>query len=471
LPGYVLLLFMRNAAARERGVSAARTLLFMAGGSLLAGGLWYFLSGTAYEGSRVILSIAAFGEPGAIQRYTLLHSAHLLDVVNMLLLAGAPALLVLSFMRRRGMSVAAVVAAAHVLFLLFLLLFGYTGFGMARDWDVNTLFGVALAMFALVVLRDHREKEKRFWMAYMLSGAALVATLPWLAVNISTDASVQRFRHVMALDDELIPGDFALNGYEHLRKYYQSIGDDAGVAWAIERKIAMVGYPDDMRKYVLSAITTMRGGEREAAFAYTFAALMQRLDRMQAQGVQRLYEGTRSEFSEVFAETVLQAEYLALAGALPAGFASAWTDSLRHHDDEGGMTVIVEALMREARGLPPRDLPRFAAAARDIDGSATLATYSGRVLLAADRIDDAIAVLRTAIRLDEQFTLPALYLGQALLQLDPPEIPEAAVQLRRFLATPEGHRIADAASARQLMDFARRVLDQVEQRLTAVEQR
>ena len=49
-------------------------------------------------------------------------------------------------------------------------------------------------------------------------------------------------------DGDLVTGDFALNGYEHLRKYYQSTGDGEAMAWAIRKKVEMVGYPDDYRK-------------------------------------------------------------------------------------------------------------------------------------------------------------------------------------------------------------------------------
>ncbi len=462
LPGFLLLLYSRRSTDGSSRMTPLRALAIGAGASLIAGGIWYFASGTAFEGSRVILSLVPFGEEGAMQQYTLLHPAHLLDVVNILLLLGGPLLAALPFLRLRNMDNASLVALAHVLFTGFLLLFGYTGFGMARDWDVNALFGVALAIFTLTLLRASADATRRSWLAYLISGAVIVGTLPWLAVNIGTDSSVGRFRHIMALDDELLPGDFALNGYEHLRKFYQSTGDNAGVAWAIERKIDMVGYPDDFRKYVLAAVTSMSGSEREGAFARTFGGILQRLRQMQTAGVDSLYEGDRQSFEEVYAETLMQADYLSLARAMNPAIAQSYLDSLRAVDSDGGTVILIEALMLEARGQAPASIEAFSSAAHALHGSSTLAAYAGRVLLTAGRIDDAVGVLREAIRLDEQFTLPSLYLGQALLRLDPPDAAGAVAQLRRFIDTPGGHRIGDPRAQQQLMDAAQRLLQQIE---------
>jgi glycopeptide antibiotics resistance protein len=463
LPGFLLLLYARAAKEDSAGASM-RMLGIVAAASLLLGGVWYFASGTAFEGSRVILSLSPFGEEGAVQRYTLLHSAHLLDVFNMLFLAGGPLLAVLPFVFVKKPGTETVIALAHVLFLGFLLFFGYTGFGMARDWDVNALFGVALAMYVLTLLRSQNDAIRRSWLSYLLSGAVLAGTLPWLAVNMTTEASVARFRDVMALDDELLPGDFALNGYEHLRKYYQSVGDDAGVAWAIGMKIDMVGYPDDFRKYVLAAITTMSGVEREAAFARVFGDILERLRRMNASGVEKLYEGSRRSFEEVYTETLMQADYLGLGRAMQPALANDYLDSLRALTPGGAGVLLAEGLMREARGGAPESMEQFITAAGTIESSGTLAAYAGRVLLANSRYDESVEVLKKAIALDSQFTLPSLYLAQALLSLDTPDHTAAAEQLRRFLATPDGHRVGDPAAQRQLVETAERMLLQLEMR-------
>ncbi|MCZ7556705.1 MAG: tetratricopeptide repeat protein [Bacteroidia bacterium] len=461
LPGFLLLLHARG-LKEDDGSATMRMLRIGTAAALLLGGLWYFASGTAFEGSRVILSLSPFGEEGAMQHYTLLHPAHLLDVVNILLLVGGPLLMVLPFLWTRKIGTEAAIALAHVLFLGFLLFFGYTGFGMARDWDVNALFGVALGMYVLTLLRSQSDAARRSWLSYVLAGAMLAGTLPWLAVNITTEASVARFRDVIALDDELIPGDFALNGYEHLRKYYQSVGNSVGVAWAIQKKTEMVGYPDDFRKYVLAAVTTMRGAERELAFTSALGGILERLRRMKDGGVEKLYEGSMRSFEEVYTETLMQAEYLGLAGALQPSLARTYLDSLRALETAGVGVVLAEGLMREARGIPPESIAQFASAAAAIESSGTLAAYAGRVLLANGRYEEAVVVLRRAIEFDNQFTLPSLYLAQALLRLDTPDPAAAAEQLRRFLASPEGHRVGDPAAQRQLIDTAERMLLQLQ---------
>ena len=119
-----------------------------------------------------------------------------------------------------------------------------------------------------------------------------------LLVNLDAPRSEQRFRDIMALDDVHIPGDFALNGYEHLRKYSQSTGDRAGVIWAIGKKIEMVGYPEDFRKYALAVIEGAPAAERAPRWAWMMEELRGHLEDMQEKGTDRSYAGSAEEFRE-----------------------------------------------------------------------------------------------------------------------------------------------------------------------------
>ncbi|MBR9977550.1 MAG: hypothetical protein KFH87_05630, partial [Bacteroidetes bacterium] len=373
LPGILFAILARN--PKTEMLLSRRNILIVAAASLVLGGLYYFLSGVAFEGSRVILSLQPFGEEGAVQRYTLLSAAHLIDVPNMLLFVGAQSLLVWLLLRNASWDQASLVGFTHVLFTFFLLFFGSTSFGMARDWDINAYFGVVLALYILMRLRSE-ERRRRDYLLYLLTWGTLLAVLPWLLVNLDTGRSEQRFRHIMALDDEHITGDFALNGYEHLRKYYQSIDSKEDVAWAIRKKIEMVGYPDDFRKYALAVIEGIPAGERPAHYAWMFSELRARLRLMKETGRERLYEGDWDTMFELSLELLIQ------LGQLPRQQGE--IDALFRREIEafrglaGGHVLIDLAVEQYAwdrgDGFPGSAV--FTAAADEVQTSGTLAFYA-----------------------------------------------------------------------------------------------
>lgn len=451
LPGVLLAML----AARERGAAlhSLRLVLGLAAAALLVGGVVYFATGIAFEGSRIILSLVPFGEEGAVQRYTLLSGAHLGDVANMLLFSAAPALLVLPFLRERGWDAASLIGLTHLIFAFFLLVFGYTGFGMARDWDVNAFFGILAVLFVFARLR--REAAPRRGYLLQLAGwASVAATLPWLLVNIDASASERRFRDIMALDDRVIPGDFALNGYEHLRKYAQSTGDRAGVMWAIGKKIEMVGYPDDFRKYALVLIEDLPPEQRAGRWAWMMDALRGQLARATRGGAARAYAGTRGEFRELAAELLTQLGQLSGTSADMDALFDRESAALRALLGDDPLLVMADAQRRwERSGLFPGG-EAYRAAAPTIEASATLAFHAGRGLLTAGEAHPAAQVLARALRLDSSFTLPAFYLAEAESRREPPRLDEAIRYYDLFLSTPEHHRIASPAARQQLMNEA-----------------
>lgn len=464
LPG-VLLAMLAAKEGTARFVTLRNVLLF-AGLALAAGGAYYFGSGIACEGSRVILSLAPFGAEGARQYYTLLSAAHLADVANMLLLTAAPLLAVLPFLRARGRDASALVGLTHVIFSFFLMFFGYSGFGMARDWDVTAFFAVAAALLILTLLR-REEAPRRAHLLKLAAWGSVVAVLPWLLVNIDATRSERRFRDIMALDDRIIPGDFALNGYEHLRKYYQSTGDREGVTWAIGKKIEMVGYPSDYRKYALAVIEGVPADQRAERWAWMLGSLRERLARMREQGRDREYAGTLAEFREVAVELLTQLGQLPQReGELDALFSSE-SAALRGILGEDALLAMAEAQRAWDRtGVFPGG-DAFGAAAASIETSGTLAFYAGRGLLTAGRHASAATALEQSLRLDSSFTLPAYYLAETEMQLDPPRIDRAITHYGLFLSTPERHRIANPAAQQQLMEDARRKTAELELRRLA----
>lgn len=465
LPGVILSLLARShgtavAAGPARFVTLKGVLL-LAAGALAAGAVYYFASGIASEGSRVILSLVPFGEEGAMQHYTLLSGAHLVDVLNMLLFTAGPSLLVLPFLTKKEWDATSLVALTHVLFSFFLMFFGYSGFGMARDWDVTAFFGVLAALLLLTLLR-REEEARRGHLLHLAVWASVVAVLPWLLVNLDAPRSEQRFRDIMALDDRIIPGDFALNGYEHLRKYSQSTGDRAGVIWAIGKKIEMVGYPEDFRKYALAVIEGAPAAERAQRWEWMMEQLRGHLEDLREKGTTESYAGSAEEFREV------AVELLAQLGQLPqtAGEMDALFDreaaALRSLPGTGSLVAMAEAQRQWDRtGSFPGALA-FRRGAEDIRRSGTLAFYAGRGLLTGGEHEGAIIALEQALRLDSSFTLPAFYLAEAERRADPPRITAAIRHYGLFLSTPERHRIASPEAQRRLIDEAQTSVAELE---------
>ncbi|MFA6233431.1 MAG: hypothetical protein WC824_04480 [Bacteroidota bacterium] len=452
LPGVLLALASRQ--ERYRSLLTLRNVLLLAIAALAAGGVYYFASGVAFRGSRILLALQPFGEEGAVQQYTLLSSAHLADILNMLLLTGAPLLAVLPFLRIKGWDAPELVGLTHLLFSLFLMLFGYTCFGMARDWDVNAFFGVVLGGFVLTLLR-REEFPRRNYLLYLAALGSITAVLPWMLVNLDSTRSEKRFRDIMTLDDRNVTGDFALNGYEHLRKYYQSTGDRANVAWAIQKKIEMVGYPEDFRKYALAVIEGMPAAERPSRYAWIFGQLRERLRRMQDSGADVLYEGSREEFRELAVELLIQLGQLPQSGgevdALFRSESAAFVQSLGA-DPLLDMAEVQYGWDRSGQ-FPGGDA--FLRASVEIEKSATLAFYIGRGLLTAQEFVPAAAALERALSLDSSFTLPAYYLAETEIRMDPPRTARALEHYALFLSTPDRHRIANPAAQQQLMNDAR----------------
>jgi len=463
LPGLLVsLISARGGEQAERHLTLRNVLLFT-GGVLALGGLYYFVSGIATEGSRAILSLSSFGEGKTLQNYTLLSSEHLMDIVNMLLLVAAPAALLLVFIPWKGRMWAPVelVALLHMTFLLFLLLFGYTSFGMARDWDVNAGFGLAAAMFAFVMLQ-RCDANRRSYLLYLAAGASIVALLPWIAVNVGTETSVERFRNVMTLDDENIPGDYALNGYEHLRKHYQRVGEQEQLAWAVRKKVAMVGYPLDFRKLMLAIRQGVPPVKQQEYADWLFAEITGKLRTMKREGRDSLYEGTQNEYLELYAEFLLQLPQYPGLTEVSAAYARERLADLRAVTGPHPLAAMVEEHLRWEAGGDSPNTEIISAGAEAIRGSTLLCIFSARALLAAREFDRAERVLLRSLDIDDKFTLPYFMLGEMFATREPPDIDRAIHNLQLFLASVGDDHSMDAVLARRLDDRARHLLAELE---------
>lgn len=465
LPGMIVTLLAVRGGTRLQAHLTLRNVLLFTGGVLSLGGIFYFASGIATEGSRSILSLSPFGEGKTTQSYTLLSSWHLIDVVNMLLLVAGPAALTLFFIpwKDRKWNAAELVALLHVIFPAFLLFFGYTSFGMARDWDVNAGFGLAMGMFAFTMLQ-RSETPRRSYLLYLIAGASIVALLPWIAVNVSTASSVERYRHLMALDEEHIPGDYALNGYEHLRKHYQRTGGEEQLAWTVRKKVAMVGYPMDFRKLMLAIKQGVPPAGQRAYADWLFEELNRKLVTMQRSGRDSLYEGTRTDYIELYAEFLVQLPQYEGFTATAGDYSRKRIADLRSVVGPHPLAELAEEHLRwEAEGDQP-NAQIFSAGADAVRNSTLLCIYSARALAAANGSDAAKRVLQKSLSIDAQYSLPYFMLGELMATREPVDIDGAISNLQAFLASLDGDHSVDPALARRLNDRARQLLGALEAR-------
>ncbi len=461
VPSFLFLVLSRSGNPRVAALLRPKPLALAVGAALLAGGAYYFASGIHVNGSRTVLSMYPFGREGAVQSYTLFSSWHLIDFVNYIFLLAAPALTGMAFIARREAFTRpeTLFAALNTAFFTFLAFFGNMGFGMARDWDINAGLGMSLLFLFLALLRASTRHELKSYLMYATAGASLAAVLPWLAVNLTSASSVERAKAILALDERHIAGDYALNGYEHLRKFFDSRGDAEGVTWAIRKKIEVVGYPEDYRKLALRAITDVPAERKRSEYEWMFDRLAEKVRSMKTAGIDTSYAGTKPEFLEIAAESILQCL------SLPPqwGFDGAFVDFQRRRFAaiEPGAPVLrlLNAQIALAGpGAGPPDRAAFLEGAAAVQSSPTLAAYAGMALLEMKEYEPARNALQRAAALDSTFTLPLLYLAEAEIGLGPAHARSAESHLRRFLDTPEGWRVFGAAGRREALENRARSL-------------
>jgi hypothetical protein len=460
-PGFALLLLWRYGNERLRALVRIGPVLAAIATVLAVSGVWYFASGIAAHGSRVVLSLSPYGKEGAMQSYTLLSSYHLVDFVNSIVLLAGPLLIALVFLLRKDAfrSVAVVVMLVEVLFFSFLAFFGNLSFGMARDWDVNAVLGLAALFFLVAVVRHSAPTARTGSVLLLAAGAALVGGGSWFWVNISPKASVARTREILALDDAHIMGDYALNGYEHLRKYCFAQNDAAGVVWAIKKKIDCVGYPTDFRKLAIAVIQDAAPETKRAEYDWIFDRLFAKIGALRAAGKDASYAGSRSDYIELAAEAVLQCRYLPPRLGFDARYADAQQARLEALAPGDRTVALVRAQLDWIRSGGIADPAPFRAGADAVRASSTLAAYAGIALGTLKEYDRAVVALRKAMALDSTFTLPLLYLAEAEMHLAPPDTADARRSLERFLANTAGSRVfGSRAQQEQLVRQAETML-------------
>ncbi|MBR9976567.1 MAG: hypothetical protein KFH87_00645 [Bacteroidetes bacterium] len=256
LPSLLLLLACRSEAIRNRLRMLRHPDLrhgLLLGIVVIAGwSIVYVLAGFHDSPSRIVMPLVPQSTEAGTQAYTLFGAPHLLDMLNLFaLLAPAAAITLIGVwilhLRRKafGDHIDAFHAANVLLFGGFSF-FANATLGLARDWDLLAPLGIILLLAALSFLHRHYGERS----ALILALISLTLTLPWLHLHRDEDATADRFSDIMELDTERIYGDYALSGFDALRKYHHRRGDVTAEIGLTRRMIVILDYPQHYREFI-----------------------------------------------------------------------------------------------------------------------------------------------------------------------------------------------------------------------------
>lgn len=311
LPALLFVLLRgRGLAGRLAGGGRALLPTWIASIGLIA--LLYWLLGFATSDSRIVMPLYDVTTAAGTLSYTLLSAAHLMDFGNILLLLDAVPLLFLlisPLVSRGGES------SAEQRFLLIALLyfgtfifFANTSLGLARDWDIAAPLGVILVLLVPHTRTAIVSGARRSVVA-VVACASIASVLPWIIVNVDEQAAARRFEVVMRLDEERMYGDYALSGYEALRKHYMHHRRLVDEDRILKRMVDVVGYPEQYRMLLVNAFTRFPV-DPNASMATQFWVLdrLQRAaERLTLTTQQRSYAISRWEIDSLVATVAAEA--------------------------------------------------------------------------------------------------------------------------------------------------------------------
>ena len=171
-------------------------------------------------------------QSSAGSHYTLFSSRHGLDIFNEhLLLAAVPMLLIAAFLlffrsRLNWLEPDVVFIVTAIVFMEALLVGGFLELGAARDWDVTSALGPAIALLALLLFKQISVAGVSTRpLAIAASSVALAGMVAWLVLNLSMNTAVRRFTDLIESYRPLLSRAVTRFGYEDLRKYYAGTND------------------------------------------------------------------------------------------------------------------------------------------------------------------------------------------------------------------------------------------------------
>ncbi len=179
--------------------------------------------------------------------YSLFSAAHLLDLLNILLLNGgvlaAALVALLPLVLRDPEKDRSTLFGMHAAFSgALLLVFGHASFGLARDWDLAAVPAAGVLFYAGAALaRMHERGALRLELVLpALLATAASSVYLWVALN-ADERSIARMETLVTQNDGIIFPQATFQGYEHLRKFYHHQGAEAEHL-RIVRKMAETGH-------------------------------------------------------------------------------------------------------------------------------------------------------------------------------------------------------------------------------------
>lgn len=276
LPGVLFLMlntaFRRKHLQQSRENAPAKRTRYLILGFLVLG-----LAGYLYvKGWKGWISVIPLLPQWSKDGYSFVSLAHWIDLLNLFALTAIAAVTAIIALRQNDKATHSeqtlngflkLCAGAGVVFAV---LFN-PNLGMARDWDM-----LALALWPLVLLAAwqiaHAKSANRIALISMLCGFVVLESLPAILVNHNYEASIDRFKTLLAIDKSR-----AAYGWENLALHYQRRGmiENRVDAWQhaaeIERNpryifnyadaLKLAGRLDDAIPYYIEAALMMKDSE------------------------------------------------------------------------------------------------------------------------------------------------------------------------------------------------------------------
>jgi len=215
LPSLLYLLLLTG----SRGITTKKVLI-IGGGAFLALAL---VSIYVYISKPLIIRIFVLPFEGKFSTagYTSFSVAHLLDILNELLLL-SPAGVILILVTLLVAFKKTEVKSPRIFFLLLVAGFGFIYhftfdplLGAGRDWDMFAITSAGYSLLGICLFLKINANSKSFkYASVILVWTSFVSLIPWVALNINETKSVQRFRDLLELDPQKSrSGHFFLMNY------------------------------------------------------------------------------------------------------------------------------------------------------------------------------------------------------------------------------------------------------------------